>query len=126
MRKWKVAFSLGVIAAIAVPAVAGTWRFQPGEWIALTEIETRQIEERLERTKHCSPGLLSGDLDAFLCREAARQQLDGAVWHPTPRLTSPKYLAVNLLTAAGGLVLTFALVMLGPLIGRRYLSWLRR
>ena len=126
MRRWKLALSLAVVAAIVIPGVAGTWRLQSGKWVSLTDSEIRRIEERLKRTKHCSPGLLDGDLDAFLCYEAARQQLDGAVWHQTARLTSLEYLTTNFLMAAGGGVLTFALGMVIPPIGRRYLAWLRR
>jgi hypothetical protein len=84
MKRWKLALSLAVVAALAVPALAGTWRLAPGKWVDLTASEKQRIENDLKR------------------------------------------IATNLSIAASAFALTFALVMLGPLLGRRYLAWLRR
>ena len=80
----------------------------------------------MERNKYCFPSLLNGELDELHCRRMMKQSIDGSVWHPTARLTSPGYLIRNLIVAAGAFALTFALAMVIPWVGLRYLAWLRR
>ena len=52
MKRWKVALSLAVIAAIAVPVLAGTWQLDPGKWVALTKSDTDDIWKDL-RVDYC-------------------------------------------------------------------------
>jgi len=125
MRRWKLALSLAFVAALAVPALAGTWRLAPGKWVDLTESGARRISNLLEQTNECRTYSDDDGIERAMCWTLQRRLADGGTWYPPERVT-PKYIATNLATAAGAFALTFALVMLGPPIGRRYFAWLRR
>ena len=125
MRRWKLALSLAVVAALAVPALAGTWRLAPGKWIDLTASQKRRISKLVEQTNDCTTFVDDDEIERISCRVSQRQLADGGVLYPPERIT-PKYIATNVFTAATAFALTFAVVMFGPLIGRRYLAWLRR
>src|SRR5437660_9457798 len=117
MRKWKLALSLAVIVAVAVPALAGTWRLAPGKWIDLTASEKRRISNRMEQTNNCTTFADDDEIDRISCWIMQRRLADGGVLYPPERIT-PKYIATNVVTAAAAFALMFAAVMLGPPIGR--------
>jgi hypothetical protein len=106
MKRWKLAISLAVVAAIAVPLLAGTWRLAEGKWEGGAGAEA--------------------EYDCFLRWKKLGEDcsIELGVWHP-PEVTW-SYLATNLLVSAGAFALTFALVMIVPPIGHRYWLWLRR
>jgi len=130
MRRWKFALSLAVIAAIAVPAIAGTWRLAPGRWVDLTVSQKQRISNYLEQTNYCRSLPKRDEFDQtviekLVCEASISQLADGGSYYPPEQVTL-KYLAKNFLLSAGAFALTFALVMLGPPVSRRYLAWLRR
>jgi hypothetical protein len=55
MKSWKIAVSLAVIGAVAVPFIVGTWqpRSNAKQWISLTADERTNLTERMERSKNC-------------------------------------------------------------------------
>jgi hypothetical protein len=117
MKTWKVALSLAVIAAIAAPAIAGTWRLEPGRWVDLTEGEKQRFSNFIERNDNCtyrSP-------EWIYCTTAQELLSAGGQYYPPEQVTW-KYLARNFYVSGGAFVLVFALVMIGP----RYVAWLRR
>jgi hypothetical protein len=137
VKRWKLALTLAVVAAVTVPTFAGTWRLAPGKWVDLTEIEKLRISNEIERTNNCTaptgeaedqstdPSAKFDEAVALAVCEVSRDELrNGGHWEPPERVT-PKYVMFNLFTVVSSFILTFALVMTGPSIGRRYLAWLR-
>jgi hypothetical protein len=133
MKRWKVALSLAVIAAIAVPALAGTWQLDPGKWVALTKSDKDDIYEEL-RLINCAdlrvdPGdkfPTKSDLCVVHQIELAKRLGNGGYWSPPPERFTWEHVVKNLRVAASAFGLTFMLVMVLPVIARRYWQWLRR
>lgn len=125
MKRWKLAISLAVVAAIAVPALAGTWRLAPGGWIKLTADQRESIASFVEKTKNCTSFVNEGEYTRSICAVMRSQLASGGTWQPAGRVTL-RYVATNLSVAAAAFALTFVLVMFGPPVGRRYLAWLRK
>jgi hypothetical protein len=105
MRTWKVALSLAVVAAIAVPAFAGTWRLEPWRWVELTVGEKQRLSNFVERDDGCT-------LEWAGCTSAREILSDGGVWYPAEQVTS-RYLARNFYVSAGAFILVFGLAMVG-------------
>ncbi len=118
VRRWKLALSIAVAAAVVVPAFAGTWRLAPGKWVDLTPSQKERLSKFMEQTDNCIRLTDESEYEGLACRTAREQLSDGGVSYPAERVT-PKYLAVNFFASAGAFVLTFAFVMLGPSIGLR-------
>jgi hypothetical protein len=107
MKTWKPALSLAVVAAIAVPAVAGTWRLAPGRWIEFNSNEMQRISKLMDETKDC---IQASD---YVLGEMYRKRLSkGGVWYPPEEVTMA-YLAHNFYVSAGSFALVFAVVMIG-------------
>jgi hypothetical protein len=113
MRTWKVALSLAVVAAIAAPAIAGTWRLKSGEWVALNPDQRRRLSNFVEDCTY-APNVIGCDV--------AREMLSNGGQYYEPERVTAKYLAHNFYVSAGAFVLVFALAMIGP----GYVAWLRR
>jgi hypothetical protein len=122
MKRWKLALSLAVVTAIAVPALAGTWRLAPAKWVEFTAAQKKRVEDYMEKTKYCT---VLPDADEAFCWIMRNRLGEDGIWYPPERVT-PTYLAKNFFTIGGTFVLTFALVMLVPTVGRHYLAWLRK
>ena len=127
MKRWKLALSLAVVAAIIVPALAGTWRHASGHWVNLAADQKQSISAMVEETNDCASFVNKGEYTRSICLAMRSELYNGGHWEPAEHVT-PKYLATNLFVRAAGFVLAFALVMVrpNPPIGRRYLAWLRR
>jgi hypothetical protein len=125
IRRWKLALSIAVVAAVAVPAFGGTWRLAPGKWVDLTASQKERLSRLIERTDDCTSFPGESPYERVGCQIAQEQLRDGGAWHPPERVT-PGYLAVNFFAIAGTFVLAWALVMIGPAIGGLYSAWLRR
>jgi hypothetical protein len=126
MKRWKVALSLAVIAAIAVPSLAGTWQLAPGKWVALTEDRTSTTLLKELRLTSClaihrdHPDWIK-EMACQTDREKLRDRVAyGGYWSPPPEEVTSKYVVRNLTVAASAFGLTFALVMVIPVIARRY------
>jgi len=125
MRKWKLALSIAVVAAVAAPAIGGTWRLAPGKWVDLTPSQKAHLSRYMEQTDNCRSLPGESENEDLMCRIVLEQLSDGGVWYPPERVT-PKYLVVNFFASAGTFVLAFALVMIGRAMGGLYSAWLRR
>lgn len=79
----------------------------------------------MEQTNNCTTFVDDDEIERISCRIVQQELADGGVLYPPERVT-PKYIATNVSTAAAAFGLTFAVVMLAPPIGRRYLAWLRK
>ena len=122
MRTWKVALSLAVVAAIAAPAIAGTWRLAPGRWHDLTEGQKQRLSNQMRETKDCTYFTEEDKTMGYsLCKLLQRQLENGGQYYPPEQVTS-EYLARNFYMSAGAFALVFALAMIGPW----YVAWLRR
>ena len=97
----------------------------PGKWVDLTASQKRRISKLMEQTSNCTTFLADDEIERISCRVMQQQLADGGVLYPSERIT-PKYIGTNVFTAAAAFALTFAAVILGPPIGRRYLAWLRK
>lgn len=67
MKRWKLAISGSLIAAIAVPALSGVWRLGPGRWVGLTASQKQGISNYLEQTNNCR-SLKPEEIDEAACR----------------------------------------------------------
>jgi hypothetical protein len=125
MKRWKLAISLAVIAAVAVPAITGVWRLAPGKWIDLTPPQKQRISDYLDRTNYCrSPLSIETPDEEATCNVMMQQFSAGGSFYPPERVTT-KYLLKVAFVVIVAFSLTFALVMAIPTVGRRYWSWLR-
>jgi hypothetical protein len=125
MKRWKIAISLAVVAAVCVPALAGTWRLAPGKWVDLTSSQKQRISNFIERTNNCTQFSGESEFEEPACRIGIEQLANGGSYYPPERVT-PKYLTNLFLLSAGAFALTFILVMVVPSVGRRYWLWLRQ
>jgi hypothetical protein len=129
MKRWKVALSLAVIAAIAVPALAGTWQLNPGMRVKYT----REEKEEKDRLRLANCANIRDDPEGVRKRNCMfdrvvldKQWFNGDYWAPRPEEVTLVYVLRNLRVAAIAFGLTFALAMVIPVIARRYWQWLRR
>ena len=132
MKRWKVALSLAVVAAIAVPVLAGTWQLDPGRWVKDTESDNTFIGDRLRLT-NCPGYRDDEDKDEWIRWAACqidrdrleKRWVNGGDWDPPPERVTSKHVVKNLAVAASAFGLMFALVMVPPVIARRYWQWLQ-
>ena len=101
------ALSVAVVAAVAVPAVAGTWRLAPTRWIEFNSNELQRISKLMDETKNCIHAS-----DYAMCEIYRKRLSDGGVWYPAEEVTL-EYLAHNFYVSAGAFVSVFAFVMIG-------------
>jgi hypothetical protein len=125
MKRWKLALSLAVVAAIAVPAIAGTWRLAPSKWVDLTDSQKQRISNLIDRTNNCTRFSDESEYEDSICRVAREQLANGGSYYPPERVTA-KFLWKNAVAAGAAFLTVFALAMLTPIFGRQYLAWLRR
>src|SRR6266404_8411 len=124
MNRWKIAISLAVVAAVCVPALAGTWRLAPGEWVDLTSSQKQRISNFIERN-NCTRFSGESEYEEAACRIGMEQLASGGSYYPPERVT-PKFLTNLFFLSVGTFALTFILVMVIPSVGRRYWLWLRQ
>ena len=127
MKRWKLAISLAVIAAVAAPAITGVWRLAPAEFEPLTDRERLEAGQYLQHSCITFPKTEDGwdHYDWEGCAIEERALRDGGRRYPAEPVTAT-YLAKNFYVVGGAFILTFALVMMAPTVGRRYWLWLRR
>ena len=126
MKRWKVALSLAVIAAIAVPVLAGTWQLDPGKWVALTKSDTDDIWKDL-RVDYCPDIGRVGRVACLNDREKLKERaVYGGYWDRPPERFTWRHVVKNLAVAASAFGVAFALVMVIRAITRRYWQWLWR
>jgi hypothetical protein len=125
MKRWKIAISLALVAAVCVPALSGTWRLAPGKWVDLTSSQKQRISNLIDRTNNCTQFSGESEYEESTCRIIREQLANGGTYYPPERVT-PKYLTNLFFLSAGAFGVMFVLVMVVPSVGRRYWLWLRQ
>jgi hypothetical protein len=54
VKRWKVAISLAIVAALVGPLATGTWRLRPGGWHPLPVDERERIAKMATETNNCT------------------------------------------------------------------------
>jgi hypothetical protein len=117
MKRWKVAISLALVAAVAAPFVSGTYkaRIVTYWYEPLTD---KQLGEAWTNLFQCEE--LRGEKDIRCLAE--RDWMERGIPHEE---RSPfRYIGLNLAAALTGSIVTFGLAMIVPVLLRRYWKWL--
>src|SRR5262245_49830269 len=126
MRRWKLALSLALVAALIAPFVAGTWKLREGRWVPLSAEDKASFSSLVEETKGCTsfpPD--KSDYAESICTVVSSTLRAGGQWDSGERMDW-RYVAKNLRPMIAAFCLTFLLAMILPSIGSHYWSWLRR
>jgi hypothetical protein len=136
MRRWKVALSLALLGAVAMPFVWGTWqkRYTVVRLVPLSAEQKIDIADYLKEKDYCRDmerrlreepwgKTLGLAKEVNACQEKAGELQRGGNYHEFP---SPRdFLIFNALAAIAGFMLVFSLTMLLPPLARRYWKWLK-
>jgi hypothetical protein len=126
VKRWKLAISLAILAALAAPIVAGTWKPRSGEWHSLPIDERNSISKMATETDNCthfSPQ--DTDIGKTICTILLSDLHAGGRYESGEKITW-RYVAKNLQLMAGTFLLVFLAAMVLPSIGARYWIWLNR
>jgi hypothetical protein len=128
MKQRKIAISLAVVAAVAVPFVFHTYKEGPtGKvWVSLTTENRKLYTARLMETNNCQTLEDYGRADVRNLLESCRLQqkaLEAGGYYVSGR-SMPVYLTLNAAVAAVAFVVIFGLTYLLPALARRYWRWL--
>lgn len=153
VKKWKIVFSLAVVAACAAPFITGTWKANPQSHfsVPLTDDERKLRKSEIERTDNCQywerkwkerkerlNRLSIGSDEHTLayrslwltCRHSLEELKAGH--RSGMKFSEWKYLGLNLLAIAATFIGVFILagavrlfLNLGSFLLSRYWAWLR-
>jgi hypothetical protein len=114
VRRWKLAFSLGIVAAIVAPLAMGTWKLKPGGWQPLPLADRDRIAVMARDTRDCKQFPPSEtELSKHICAVLLSDLRAGGRYESGEKITG-RYVQRNLLWAGGGFVLVFVSVMIIP------------
>jgi uncharacterized membrane protein len=126
VKRWKLAVSLAVVAALAAPLATGAWKLRPGGWQPLPTDERDRIVKMAAETDNCahfSPE--DTDLGKTICTILLSDLHAGGRYESGERVTW-RYIARNLELMAGAFVFVFLGAMILLALGARYWAWLKR
>jgi hypothetical protein len=126
MRRWKVAISLAIVAALVGPLVTGTWKLRPGAWHPLPTDERERIVKMATETDNCthfSPS--ETELGKTICTILLSDLHAGGRYESGERITW-RYVAKNIELMVGAFFFTFLAAMILQALGARYWAWLKR
>jgi hypothetical protein len=126
MKRWKVAISLAIVAALVGPLVTGTWKLKPSGWHPLPVDERERIAKMATETDNCthfSPP--ETELSKKICTIFLSDLRAGGRYESGERITS-RYAAKNLELMAGAFIFTFLVAMISPALGAQYWAWLNK
>jgi hypothetical protein len=126
VKRWKVAISVAIVAALVGPLVTGTWKLKPGGWHQLPLDERERIAKMATETDNCthfpSP---ETELSKAICTILLSDLHAGGSYESGDRITW-RYVAKNLELMAGAFFLVFLAALSLPALGARYWAWLKR
>jgi hypothetical protein len=114
MKRWKVAISLAIVAALVGPLVTGTWKLRPGSWHPLPVDERERIAKMATETDNCThfpPP--ETELSKTICTILLSDLHAGGRYERGERITW-RYVAKNLELMAGAFCLVFLAAMILP------------
>ena len=126
VKRWKVAISLAIVAALVGPLATGTWRLRPGGWHPLPVDERERIAKMATETNNCthfSPQ--ENEIGKAICTILLSDLHSGGRYESGEHITW-RYAAKNLEVMAGTFFLVFLAAMILPALGARYWAWLSR
>jgi hypothetical protein len=126
VKRWKVAISLAIVAALVGPLVTGTWKLRPGGWRPLPVDERERIAKMAKDTDNCThfpPP--ETELSKAICTILLSDLHAGGRYESGERI-SWRYVAKNLELMAGAFLLVFLAATILPALGARYWAWLNR
>lgn len=126
VKRWKLAISLAIAAAIVGPLATGSWKLKPGAWYPLPAEERDRIAKMAEYTANCthfSPQ--DTDLGKTICTILLSDLHSGGRWENGERITW-HYVEKNVWVVAIAFFLMFFAAMILPGLGTRYWAWLQR
>jgi hypothetical protein len=126
VKRWKVAISLAIVAALVGPLVTGTWKLRSGGWHPLPVDERERIAKMATETDNCtrfSPP--ETEIGKAICTILLSDLHAGGRYESGERITW-RYVAKNLELMAGAFLFVFLAAMILPGLGARYWAWLNR
>ena len=126
MKRWKIAISLAIVAALVGPLVTGTWKLKPGGWQPLPVDERERIAKMAKETNNCThfpPP--ETELSKTICTILLNDLRAGGRYESGERITW-RYVAKNLELMAAAFLLVFLTATILPALGARYWAWLKR
>jgi hypothetical protein len=126
VKRWKLAISLAVVAALAAPLVTGAWKLRPGGWHSLPVDERERIAKMATETENCihfSPQ--DTEIGKAICMILLSDLHAGGRYESGEQITW-RYIAKNLELMAEAFFFVFLAAMILPALGVRYWRWLKR
>jgi hypothetical protein len=126
VKRWKVAISLAIVAALVGPLVTGTWKLKPSGWHPVPVDERERIAKMATETDNCTnfpPP--ETELSKVICTILLGDLHSGGRYESGERITW-RYVAKNLELMAGAFVFVFLAAMILLALGARYWAWLKR
>jgi hypothetical protein len=114
VKRWKLAISLAVVAALAGPLVTGAWKLRPGGWHPLPVDERERIAKMATETENCtrfSPQ--DTEIGKTICMILLSDLHAGGRYESGERITW-HYLAKNLEVMTGAFLFVFLAAMILP------------
>jgi hypothetical protein len=126
VKRWKVAISLAIVAALLGPLVTGTSKLKPGGWQPLPVDERERIAKMAKESDNCTHFPPSEtELSRAICTILLSDLHAGGRYESGERITW-RYVAKNLELMAGAFVFVFLAATILPALGARYWAWLNR
>jgi uncharacterized membrane protein len=126
VKRWKLAISFAVVAALACPLATGAWKLKSGGWHPLPVDERERIAKMATETDNCthfSPQ--DTELGKTICTILLSDLHAGGRYESGERVTW-RYVVKNLELMAGAFLFVFLAAMIVPALGTRYWAWLNR
>ena len=127
VKRWKLAISLAVVAAVAAPLVTGAWKLRlPGGWHPLPVDERERIVKMATETDNCthfSPQ--DTEIGKTICMILLSDLHAGGRYESGERITWD-YVAKNSELMAGAFFFVFIAAIILPAVAARYWAWLKR
>jgi hypothetical protein len=126
VKRWKVAISLAIAAALIAPLSMGTWRLNPGGWRALIPDERERLARMATETDNCAhlTPPITEDSEG-ICMILLSDLHAGGHYESGERITWG-YVGKNAKLMGMASVLTFLAAMILPSLGKRYWVWLKK
>jgi hypothetical protein len=125
MRQWKIAMSLAVVGATAAPFITGAWQhpISRTNWISITQDQAAKATAFVRATNNCQHFDDPQQYDQIVCHVLADQLRNGGEYSTIG--VRREYWIANAAVSLAAFVIIFGLVMILPIVARRYSGWLK-